>query len=139
MGLDMMLYASTNTEMVYPENDFDTEQEYEQWKEMYPEVAYWRKANSIHEWFVNNVQDEVDDCGYYPVSKEQLNVLLETVNEVIQHPEKAPELLPTADGFFFGSTKYDQYYVQDLFDTKNQLENILENYSDLNIFYHSSW
>lgn len=40
------------------------------------EVAYWRKANAIHRWFVENVQDGLDDCGTYEVTKEQLQELL---------------------------------------------------------------
>lgn len=40
------------------------------------EVAYWRKANAIHNWFVEYVQGGVDDCGTYEVSKEQLESLL---------------------------------------------------------------
>jgi hypothetical protein len=26
------------------------------------DVAYWRKANAIHKWFVDNCQDGVDEC-----------------------------------------------------------------------------
>jgi hypothetical protein len=26
------------------------------------EAGYWRKANAIHRWFVDNVQDGNDDC-----------------------------------------------------------------------------
>lgn len=40
------------------------------------EIGYWRKANAIHKWFVDNVQDGEDDCGYYEVNKEQLEELL---------------------------------------------------------------
>lgn len=29
------------------------------------EVAYWRKANAIHRWFVDNVQDGEDDCRFH--------------------------------------------------------------------------
>jgi hypothetical protein len=25
-------------------------------------VGYWRKANAIHGWFINNVADGVDEC-----------------------------------------------------------------------------
>ena len=31
-------------------------------------VGYWRKANHIHKWFVDNVQGGNDDCGDYLVS-----------------------------------------------------------------------
>ena len=48
------------------------------------EVAYWRKANAIHQWFVENVQDGDDDCGEYEVSREQLEELLTTVNKVLK-------------------------------------------------------
>ncbi len=36
------------------------------------EVAQWRKANSIHKWFVDNVQNGKDDCRDYYVSHEQI-------------------------------------------------------------------
>ena len=39
-------------------------------------VGDWRKANAIHKWFVDTVQDGEDDCGYYEVSKEDLENLL---------------------------------------------------------------
>ena len=47
------------------------------------EEMYWRKANAIHNWFVKNVQDDNDDCGYYYVSREQLRDLLNTVTMVL--------------------------------------------------------
>jgi hypothetical protein len=43
-------------------------------------VGYWRKANQIHKWFVDNVQDYEDDCGYYEVDREQLEQLLHICN-----------------------------------------------------------
>lgn len=46
-------------------------------------VAEWRKANQIHKWFVDHVQDGKDDCGTYEVEVEQLQELLETVNKVL--------------------------------------------------------
>ena len=38
-------------------------------------VGYWRKANAIHQWFVDNCQDGVDDCGSYMVDREKLEEL----------------------------------------------------------------
>lgn len=46
------------------------------------EVGYWRKANAIHKWFVDNVQDGEDDCKNYYVSSSQLKELLELCKEV---------------------------------------------------------
>lgn len=50
-------------------------------------AGYWRKANHIHRWFVENVQDGEDDCGEYWVSKENIEKLLATVNTVLEHTE----------------------------------------------------
>jgi hypothetical protein len=48
------------------------------------DVAYWRKANQIHKWFVDHVQGGDDDRQEYYVSREQLKELLTTVNTVLQ-------------------------------------------------------
>ncbi len=52
-------------------------------KENNLDVGYWRKANQIHNWFVENVQGGVDDCGHYPVTIAQLEKLLGVVNKVL--------------------------------------------------------
>lgn len=41
-------------------------------KNIIEQVGYWRKANAIHKWFVDNIQDGEDDCGYYEVAPEYL-------------------------------------------------------------------
>ena len=109
-------------------------------------VAYWRKANAIHKWFVENVQDGEDDCDDHEVSKEQMQSLLDTINEVMDDHGLAQDLLPTEDGFFFGGTEYDQYYFEDLAYTKEVLEKAiseLENRKDCPFsfwfVYSSSW
>lgn len=100
------------------------------------EQAYWRKANQIHKWFVDNVQKGVDDCGIYLVSGEQLLKLVELCKRVLADHSLADSLLPSQDGFFFGSTEYDEYYFEDLENTIEQLSDIEpeECYE-----YHSSW
>ena len=54
------------------------------------EVGYWRKANAIHQWFVENVQKGVDDCGTYIVSREKLTELLGKVEHVLEASEVVP-------------------------------------------------
>ena len=46
------------------------------------EIGYWRKANSIHKWFVDNCQDGVDDCQCYQVRKTDIEILLNRCKEV---------------------------------------------------------
>lgn len=104
------------------------------------EAAYWRKANQIHNWFVENVQNGTDDCKSYYVSEQQLQELIDTCKEVLADHDKAPDLLPTCSGCFFGGTDYDEYYYEDLEDTVKQLEDVLANASDRDEFYYnSSW
>ena len=50
-------------------------------------AGYWRKANQIHKWFVDNVQDGVDDCKEYYVPEEKLKELLDIC---IQIRDKCP-------------------------------------------------
>lgn len=47
------------------------------------EVAYWRKANHIHAFFVANAQDGKDDCGSYYVSRYLLERLVDVCKKVI--------------------------------------------------------
>lgn len=47
-------------------------------------IGYWRKANHIHNWFVNNVQNGEDDCNHYIVTKEQLINLLDVCKKVLE-------------------------------------------------------
>lgn len=46
-------------------------------------VGYWRKANAIHAWFVEKVQDGVDECQETPVSREELTDLRNTCASVL--------------------------------------------------------
>jgi hypothetical protein len=105
------------------------------------DVAYWRKANAIHQWFVENVQEGEDDCQAYGVTRDDMKALVDTCKLVIAEPEKAPELLPTQEGFFFGDTDYDEYYFECLHDTVKQLESILAGFNSDHWFfeYKSSW
>ena len=101
--------------------------------------VYWRKANQIHKWFVDNVQGGNDNCGEYYVSQDKLQELLDLVNRALA--ERNPALLSPQEGFFFGSTDIDEWYWQDLKNTKEKLERIfaLPQLSDLSFYYSSSW
>jgi frataxin-like iron-binding protein CyaY len=104
------------------------------------QVAYWRKANQIHKWFVDHVQDGKDNCEEYRVTRDQLQLLLDNCKLVLINKEEAPNLLPPQEGFFFGSYEYDEFYWQDIQDTIDQIEKILNEYpEDWDFKYQSSW
>lgn len=118
--------------------------EYIHWLSVKEEVMYWRKANHIHDWFVRNVQDNEDNCEYYPVSREDVEVLLDSCLEVLEYDEDesvAEALLPTTSGFFFGSTDYDEWYYSDTKETANKMQELLNNFDFENnyLVYSSSW
>lgn len=105
-------------------------------------VAYWRKANQIHNWFVREVQNGEDDCGSYYVSREQLGSLVGLCKQVLAEKDSATSKLPTSAGFFFGSYDYDERYVEQLEDTVKQVESILNNPvfdKTWNFEYQASW
>lgn len=114
------------------------------------EVAYWRKANAIHAWFVRTVQDGKDECQRSYVDTKQLEELRSACQQILDTADAdgiscdedlARRLLPTQEGFFFGSQEYGRYYVQDLRDTVRQIDAVLSDplneYADL--YYRSSW
>ena len=105
------------------------------------EAMYWRKANAIHKWFVDNCQDGVDDCREVWVSVDQLKQLRDVCDEVIKDTSKADALLPPQSGFFFGSTEVDEYYLQDLVATREALDRIVDNEDNnrWDYYYQSSW
>lgn len=103
------------------------------------EIGYWRKANAIHAWFVDNIQKGMDDQEVYEVTLDQLHTLLTLVKTVLAHPEKAPDLLPTREGFFFGGTDYDEWYFDGLRDTVKIIEDAIAAHFGEAHYYYSCW
>jgi hypothetical protein len=115
------------------------------------EYGYWRKANHIHNWFVVNCQDGIDECQETEVTKDKIEELHRVCTEIMNtHKKLLPDVikltlyedvLPTVEGFFFGGTDYDEDYIQDVEDTINILNNVLEgtNFETDKIIYLSSW
>jgi len=102
------------------------------------EAGYWRKANAIHKWFVDNIQG-VDDCREYDVSRDELKKLKELCKEVLKNKSKAHELLPTCEGFFFGGTGYDEWYYSSLKNTIKIINKCLKMPKEWTFTYSSSW
>lgn len=109
------------------------------------EVGYWRKANAIHKWFVDNVQDGVDECQTSTVELSTLDKLRTTILEVLstRDPDQAHQLLPTQSGFFFGTTDYNESYFDDLTHTLDiiaRCEKLDEDDKyNWDFYYRASW
>ena len=133
------------------------------------QVMYWRKFNALHAWFVENVQGGVDECQVSYVSRIQLEDLLAVLRkvessleasaktkqkirigynadgemfdeiDVFEDTSVAEDLFPTQEGFFFGGTEYDDYYLQQVKETITMLEAELEVEDGGDYLYHASW
>ena len=154
MGLDMYLSKKTyvkNWSHMSEDEKHNVTIEGKYAKEIKPErityieeeIGYWRKANQIHKWFVDNVQRGNDDCGSHYVEASDLEELLESCKAVLEDNSKADRLLPNQSGFFFGSTEYDEWYFDQLEATVEMIEGILsemkENDAHYEFYYQSSW
>lgn len=101
-------------------------------------LVYWRKANAVHNFFTKG--KEYKSCDSIEVTKDMLGDLLDRCAEVLANRDRASELLPTTDGFFFGSTEYDDWYFNKL---KNTIQEIIPILSDGDIkdgdLYYFGW
>lgn len=104
-------------------------------------IFYWRKANAIHNWFVQYAQNGEDDCGQYEVHPELLLDLVDRCERVTVDHDQAADLLETKGGFFFGSTDYGEWYFENVEDTAVNLKAALQPLMPLGptLMYHSSW
>lgn len=142
------------------------------YKSIMQQIASWRKANQVHNWFVKNIQNGIDNCGIYEVSKSQLEDLLDRCKKikekchlvdgkvhngyrfdgekevpiiengkVMTNINVAEILLPSKDGFFFGSMEYDEYYMMDIDYTIEIIQKILKDtdFEKEMVMYSSSW
>ena len=112
------------------------------WDSIKTEIAYWRKANQIHYWFVENVQDGIDDNFAYEVKRHHAVILYNNCEMILTNKAKAVDVLPTMPGFFWGSTSYDFYYYHEIKRTYDILENLLQQstfFKENYLLYQSSW
>ena len=127
------------------------------------EVGYWRKANAIHNFFVNAVQNGVDDQEAYLVPRDVFEMLLEKCDKLLElakaegydpegdntvdfqasdHLAKVcQDTLPTQGGFFFGSTDYDGWYFNDLTYTSKLIRRLFDKWpeDEPSEYYYSCW
>jgi len=159
MGLDQYLYAKR----YYSDYDFNKSEEREKfaelqkvWGEAIPRqtcgaagmsfeivhtVAYWRKANAIHGWFVRHCGQGIDDCRPIYVSREMLTILKTVCEEALASRDEkfAKRELPPTEGFFFGTYEMDDWYWSDMQSTVDQLNVALSLENVDEYTYQASW
>ena len=116
------------------------------------QVGYMRKMNAIHGWIVKNCAGGEDDCSEVYISKEKLEELLNICEQVKEDHRKAPKLLPTTDGFFFGGTDYGDYYyvyvdyaiqlftnILEVIEKEEKEEKETPSWYRWEVYYQASW
>jgi hypothetical protein len=165
MGLDMYLYKKTYVKN-WEHNPAELQHQIEVKKNgvvrddikpsrinyIVEEVAYWRKFNALHGWFVQHCGGGVDECQDIYVSEESMLELLNGLKEVskglsVGNVNIGQDFLPPTQGFFFGSGDIDEYYIDCVNSTIEIIEGLLKEneqskehglYSG-DFYYHASW
>lgn len=96
-------------------------------------VGYWRKANAVHGWFVEEIQEGKDECQRSEVTIDELASLRSLCLEALG--EKDSTVLPGRSGFFFGSTDADEWYWDSLIHTVDVCDKALAMSKRLEAFY----
>jgi hypothetical protein len=93
-------------------------------------MMYWRKANHIHKWFVDNVQGGKDDCGNYYVSEEKLEELLHTCERILEDSKLVKGKVCTGERLINNSWKkmYEEGKVIENSETAKKLLPVTEGF-----------
>lgn len=119
MGLDMYLtrkifvggkygHRQAEGELEFSVNGREYDLPIKQVSEIVMDAGYWRKANAIHAWFVEHVQDGEDDCREYYVSREMLQELRNVCQQVLDSCEMVDGQLHTSTSWKNGE-KIENY------------------------------
>lgn len=109
------------------------------------EVGYWRKFNALHKWFVDNVQNGVDECQEALVRRGQIMTILAILNQVWSNKdnlEKVQALLPVGSGPFFGPDDYEEWYFNNVERSIKIFQDLLAEDTEgdsVHYYYQSSW
>ncbi len=116
---EFKIYIYTKGVIDFPELEEKIKKEVEMAYEEYD--AYFRKVNFIFYYFDHTIGKMHDQC-YAFVEPEDVDDLISRCEKVLKNKNRAQELLPTQEGFFFGSTDYDDWYFSDVKDCLKQMK-----------------
>lgn len=117
-GYDFLINPFTNGVLDLPE----LEEEVNKWVEGHyePYDAYFRKVNFLFKYYED--RGKMYDQYYAFTDVDDIDDLIDRCERVLKDHELAHELLPTQDGFFFGSTDYNDWYFSDVKDCLKQMK-----------------
>ena len=135
MGLDMDLYRrrkSKNPDYFYN----------------YDSVCYWGKRWPIFDWFERHLGVKIENCKYYPISKELLIQLRDDCYSVLKEAtdgqnlidsEKAAKYIPIDEEDV--ANHYDELYVDLIaYTLKKSIDTVLyTDFDDEEISFHADW
>ena len=162
MGLDMYLHARKHVSKWDYSDDYKDKTISQEFQDLLPMDApdvtkygafagisvvypagYWRKANAIHNFFVWEVGNGVDECQEMMVDRFVLAELRHRCARILEADdmeEMATEMgLETVSGFFFGNTEYDDWYKDDLLLTIEICDHALSLPEEYSLTYQASW
>ena len=132
MGLDMYLTAILDVSPSVQESLITFFPEVDRIESVQSEIGYWRGADPIHSWFVENVQQGNDDCRPHNVYQEDILTLLLLVDDIISK-RQSQAMLPSY-----------RLSSEESLETLNKTKPILEkalalSKSGWRVQYRSSW
>jgi hypothetical protein len=165
MGLDSYLYKKTyvqNWEHDSPEKrysvdvkqgGFNSKIKPERISYIIEQVGYWRKFNALHGYIVDTFASGEDNCQQIYLDNYSLIQILDTLKQAKdildsdasdeEKSDKLSDVFPTAEGFFFGSTDYEDYYAECVDNAILLLSDLIDECDDDNysysFYYQASW
>ena len=94
------------------------------------EILYYRKVNFLIPFFEDSVLYEEMGFILSSVHKDKIKDLIDSCEMVLKNRKKAPEILPTEGGFFFGSTEYDDYYFKCVQEVLSNFKELLKDFEE---------
>jgi hypothetical protein len=116
---DFKIHPYTNGILDLPDLKAKLDKEVEMSYEEYN--AYFRKVNFLFYYF-DRTLGKMYEQYYAFVEPEDVDDLIDRCERVLKNHDLAHSLLPTQDGFFFGSTDYDDWYFSDVKDCLKQMK-----------------
>ena len=102
------------------------------------EAAYFRKCNMLHTWVTAYCEREPENCEEIKLPRSAVEKIISDAAIVLSNLTLGPKILPTADGFFFGSTDYDDIYIRKVTHIRDDLREMLDSF-DARWFYYVEW